>query len=102
MATNTKDSHGSRTLAPSSLRLRIAEARRASNSQGADFETQSSSLSEMMERRRRPNKLEHKPVPVPLKKRYTMSDEVSPHPHPYTSPYPNSYPDRAPRRPPRT
>ena len=88
MATNTKESHGSRTLAPSSLRLRIAEARRASNSQGADFETHSSSISEMMERRRRPNKLEHKPVLVPLKKRYAISDEVSRHPHPLPQPAP--------------
>ena len=71
MATNAEDSRGAHTVAPSSLRLRFAEARRASNSQGGgDFETNTSSFSEIIDRRRRPNKLETRAVPVPLKKRY--------------------------------
>eukprot|EP00964_Phaeocystis_antarctica_P031139 scaffold17624_cov69-Phaeocystis_antarctica.AAC.1 len=81
MATNAEDSHGAHTVAPSSLRLRFAEARRASNSQGGgDFETNLSSFSEMADRRRRPNKLEKKAVPVPLKKRYM--GEAVPRPRP--------------------
>ena len=82
MATNVEDSHGAHPVAPSSLRLRFAEARRASNSQGGgDFETNSSSFSEIMDRRRRPSKLENKAVPVPLKKRYM--GETVPRPCPY-------------------
>ena len=81
MATNAEDSHGAHTVAPSSLRLRFAEARRASNSQGGgDFETNLSAFSEMADRRRRPNKLEKKAVPVPLKKRYM--GEAVPRPRP--------------------
>ena len=40
----------------------------------------------MMERRRRPSKLEHKPMLVPLKKRYAISDEVPRRRHPLPQP----------------